>query len=518
MREGRPLDSDAHNLATLLLLRDVRRRQCKQSRPRERRASATAKPVVAQATVMTRPQALWQGDHAATPPQKAMDLTSSRQSSGSRSPNHGPRGSPSGSPSAESASSPSNSLGVASGPESPEAGRSSLINALEMQRRLSSFSAPKVNVVGLGNTIGGGVRRESEISLGVFSPNELVSQIVSPSESSAAEDAVFASPGGALDAARAERRRKRSRTKRRVDVDMCMIAVEILEPRTKSTLQSEPSIRAAADYLLSHSTMSKVLAMVLMQREVKGVLEELLSEEASGFFVHRASRFAVVGERASFWEISSRALACGEVLVGFRPTSSGVTIINPVNKDQLRVWGEFDLIVVCCDSSKMMTPAALNFKRLRRYTSLPMSLARCKAAGGDGEGEGAASGQVPVDEAASPEARRVVEGSPVGRAALSAEAQRLYKDGNSFQTNDEVQSYMLNNNGGPEVGSPDNSLTGSADTHDSASDSDSDGASAPQLPIRRARTLLSPIPGASMGHWPLSTSFMSPKKKKGVAM
>jgi len=149
--------------------------------------------------------------------------------------------------------------------------------------------------------------------------------------------------------------------------DMCMIAVEILDSRTKSTLESEPSIRAAADYLLSHTTMSKVLAMVLMQREVKGVLEELLSEEGQSFFVHQATRFTAVDEHCSFWDVATRALQCNEVLVGFRPTASGTTIINPVNKHEARVWGEYDLVVVCCDTAAMMTPTAPNHRRLNRY-------------------------------------------------------------------------------------------------------------------------------------------------------
>lgn len=67
----------------------------------------------------------------------------------------------------------------------------------------------------------------------------------------------------------------------------------------------------AADYLLSHTTMSKVLAMVTMRREVKGIVEELLSEEGQSFFVHEATRYVQEGENLSFWEVSQRALYCG---------------------------------------------------------------------------------------------------------------------------------------------------------------------------------------------------------------
>ena len=157
--------------------------------------------------------------------------------------------------------------------------------------------------------------------------------------------------------------------------DMCVIAVEILDSRTKSTLQSEPSIFVAADYLLSNTTMSKVLAMVLMQREVKGVLEELLSEEGQSFFVHQATRHCRINEVAAFWDIASRALSCGEILVGYRPTSSGTTIINPLAKHEPRIWGEYDLIVVCSNTEAMMTSAKHAVNRMKRASSLSIKMA-----------------------------------------------------------------------------------------------------------------------------------------------
>ena len=43
--------------------------------------------------------------------------------------------------------------------------------------------------------------------------------------------------------------------------------------------------------------------MVAMRREVKGILEELLSEEGQSFFVHPVVRYVDVaaGETCSFW-------------------------------------------------------------------------------------------------------------------------------------------------------------------------------------------------------------------------
>ena len=146
-----------------------------------------------------------------------------------------------------------------------------------------------------------------------------------------------------------------------------MIAVE-MDSRT-NVLQSINC--AAADYLLSHTTISKVrshiidirspfspacsmivlshlhslycfwfrcagrslvvsppqvLAMVTMTRAVKGVMEELLSEEGQSFFVHPATRYIRSGEHASFFEVASRALMNREILVGYRPVSNGITL------------------------------------------------------------------------------------------------------------------------------------------------------------------------------------------------
>ena len=218
---------------------------------------------------------------------------------------------------------------------------------------------------------------------------------------------------------------------------MCMIAVEILDSRTKSTLQSEKSIAAAADYLLSHTTISKVrshiinirspfspacsmivlshlhslycfwfrcagrslvvsppqvLAMVTMTRAVKGVMEELLSEEGQSFFVHPATRYIRSGEHASFFEVASRALMNREILVGYRPVSNGITIVNPKAKDVARVWQPYDLIIVCCETTSVVNSAGLNLKRIQRYAGLGGSvisrLSEVAAAGKEGKEAG----------------------------------------------------------------------------------------------------------------------------------
>ena len=120
--------------------------------------------------------------------------------------------------------------------------------------------------------------------------------------------------------------------------------------------------------------------MVTMTRAVKGVMEELLSEEGQSFFVHPATRYTRAGEQASFFEVAKRALDNSEILLGYRPTNSGITIINPTAKDVARVWGPYDLIIVCCDTASIVTPAEINLKRVKRYAGATgMILAQKKA-------------------------------------------------------------------------------------------------------------------------------------------
>ena len=79
--------------------------------------------------------------------------------------------------------------------------------------------------------------------------------------------------------------------------------------------------------------------------------------------------------------------------------SSGATIINPLSKAQARVWAEYDLVVVCCDTATMMTPARLHFQRIKRSGALSSKLMlkafsakaqqRAEAGGGGGDGTAA---------------------------------------------------------------------------------------------------------------------------------
>ena len=56
------------------------------------------------------------------------------------------------------------------------------------------------------------------------------------------------------------------------------MCVEVLDNRTSNATAANASISRAAEYVLSHNTCAKVIAMVAMRRDVNIVLDELLSE------------------------------------------------------------------------------------------------------------------------------------------------------------------------------------------------------------------------------------------------
>ena len=70
-----------------------------------------------------------------------------------------------------------------------------------------------------------------------------------------------------------------------------MICCEILDSRTRNSLCMNPAVSNEAEYVLSHITIAKVLAMVAMRREIKLVLSELLEEVGQSFFVLPVTRY-----------------------------------------------------------------------------------------------------------------------------------------------------------------------------------------------------------------------------------
>mmetsp|Transcript_27148 Transcript_27148/g.63449 ORF Transcript_27148/g.63449 Transcript_27148/m.63449 type:complete len:1139 (+) Transcript_27148:205-3621(+) len=187
--------------------------------------------------------------------------------------------------------------------------------------------------------------------------------------------------------------------------DDCLICCEILDSRTRSTLYHNPTVAHEAEYVLSHMTVSKVISMVAMKREVRGVLEELLAEEGQSFFVMPITRYVdpTSSERyMSFMELSVRVKQSDDLLIGYqRAEADHAMEINPPDKQAKITWREGDFVVVVCDICRVfragVTPHTGKRRKLRPPGSLTPGSAKSSAGktfsfggGGSGVGGGAA--------------------------------------------------------------------------------------------------------------------------------
>ena len=165
-------------------------------------------------------------------------------------------------------------------------------------------------------------------------------------------------------------------------IDTCMICCEILDSRTRNSLCMNPAVSNEAEYVLSHITIAKVLAMVAMRREIKLVLSELLEDVGQSFFVLPVTRYlppelvAAAHARGtsatggggddgggdnepivelSFWQLGARVRACGEVLVGYQLFDAEMLMINPPDKATPIGWGPNDCVVVICNLEQLFS-------------------------------------------------------------------------------------------------------------------------------------------------------------------
>ena len=120
------------------------------------------------------------------------------------------------------------------------------------------------------------------------------------------------------------------------DVDDCSIICEILDSRTSAVARVNSSIAAQAEYVLSHGICAKILAMVAMRREVKAILDELLTDDGHSPMVFPASKLdGVTGDpgRTSFAALARVAMDEHVLLLGYQKIVEGQLILNPQKKD-----------------------------------------------------------------------------------------------------------------------------------------------------------------------------------------
>lgn len=122
---------------------------------------------------------------------------------------------------------------------------------------------------------------------------------------------------------------------------------ELLDVRTRTTVQENPAIVALGDFILSNNIVSRILAMVAERREVESVLVELLGPEGQEVVVKDSARYVHDQERLSFWAVCLRAQEFGEILLGYKPAEGdGAIVTNPRDKAAVRTWSHSDRLIL----------------------------------------------------------------------------------------------------------------------------------------------------------------------------
>ncbi|XP_031378443.1 ion channel CASTOR-like [Punica granatum] len=124
-----------------------------------------------------------------------------------------------------------------------------------------------------------------------------------------------------------------------------VIISEILDPRTKYLL-SETKI---SDCVSPNELVSMALAMVVEDRQINVVLEELFAEEGNEWQIREADLYLHEGEELSFYQILLRARQRREIVIGYRLFNAEKAVINPPAKTKNRRWSVKDAFVVIAE-------------------------------------------------------------------------------------------------------------------------------------------------------------------------
>ena len=126
---------------------------------------------------------------------------------------------------------------------------------------------------------------------------------------------------------------------------------EILDTRTRSLLQ----VAGCKGYVMSNHIVSMMLASVAEDRDMNGILGELLSAQGSETKFRDISHYLDVANpqecKRSFWDVAVLARQRREVVFGYKPRDMSWTeaedlMTNPPNKDKPITWEEGDIIIV----------------------------------------------------------------------------------------------------------------------------------------------------------------------------
>jgi hypothetical protein len=143
------------------------------------------------------------------------------------------------------------------------------------------------------------------------------------------------------------------------DLNLCI--TEILDTRTQRMISSNPLLVASSDFLQTNDMASRVLAQIVMRKEVKAVFDELLGPKGNSFFLRPATDYLhddecsgsiPYSQNICFMGLAKRLFNCGEILVGIKERDKK-PVINPKHKimiDKHINWRTTELVVM---SSKL---------------------------------------------------------------------------------------------------------------------------------------------------------------------
>eukprot|EP00929_Paragymnodinium_shiwhaense_P005129 TRINITY_DN10667_c0_g2_i1.p1 TRINITY_DN10667_c0_g2~~TRINITY_DN10667_c0_g2_i1.p1 ORF type:complete len:835 (-),score=170.48 TRINITY_DN10667_c0_g2_i1:120-2624(-) len=128
----------------------------------------------------------------------------------------------------------------------------------------------------------------------------------------------------------------------------CPIICEVLDPHTQKTIAGSKHLSLASDFCQTNKLIAQMLAMVSEERTVSLIFDELLGTSGCIIAVVPSSRYVKVGEQASFFTVAKRAAEhFNELVLGYQKRNSiEQTVLNPPNKDEDRLWSEFDMAIL----------------------------------------------------------------------------------------------------------------------------------------------------------------------------
>mmetsp|Transcript_39297 Transcript_39297/g.108371 ORF Transcript_39297/g.108371 Transcript_39297/m.108371 type:complete len:814 (+) Transcript_39297:53-2494(+) len=127
----------------------------------------------------------------------------------------------------------------------------------------------------------------------------------------------------------------------------CPLVCEILDQRSMKIIDQNPSMYNNTEFLLTSKIGAQVMAMLVENRKVKSILEELFGAEGTSISIIHAESLTTAGEEISFWCLAKRASHRRVLLLGYMERNSrDPASLNPPNKNAPMTWEGWDLMAL----------------------------------------------------------------------------------------------------------------------------------------------------------------------------